>query len=152
MSNPVACAPTPGADLTKFVWGLPWPMAAETGMKGDYWGTRHPQPNSHYQGICSTLSVTLYITRKKNKLCIKCMALSSLLLPELTIATVAALSRLHLTDFPCHCLSHNATANTTGRSSWMVMCTQAISTNWATPNEMNHQSMSIPCSPMYLRH
>ncbi len=60
---------------------------------------------------------------KNTALLIKCIALSSLLDPELTFATIAALSHRHRTAWPVHWLSQIAIARTIGWNSFTVMCT-----------------------------
>ena len=65
----------------------------------------------------------LYWAKKKNKHLIKCIVLCSLLLPELIMATTAALSHLILIVMPFHSLPHTAHATTMGRSSFTVIWT-----------------------------
>lgn len=51
-------------------------------------------------GMCSASTITWCLAIKKKVLCIKYIAFSHLLVPELIIATTAALSQWHRTDPP----------------------------------------------------
>ena len=52
----------------------------------------------------------------------RCMALSILLRPEFTMATMAVLSHMQHTVDPLHWLPHTAVPSTTGNNSLTVMC------------------------------
>ena len=60
----------------------------------------------------------------KNRLRMRCIAKASLLDPEFTMETTAALSQRHNTVAPFHWLPHNAQATTIGASSFTVIWTE----------------------------
>ncbi len=56
-----------------------------------------------------------------HRLLMRCITLTSLLQPDLSMATTAALSHQHLTVLPCHYSHHSAMPITMGSSSLTVM-------------------------------
>ena len=74
-------------------------------------------------GMCSGARIRPWDAVKKKRHRIRCIASGDFEVPDLRIATTAALSHWQRMVFPCHCLPHMAHATTTGKSSFTVMCT-----------------------------
>ena len=73
--------------------------------------------------ICYSNIATSYLTKKKNRFHDGCIARSSLLLPEFRIATINALTHLHLIIYPTtFCPTLPCSSLYTGISSLIIMC------------------------------
>ena len=91
-------------------------------------------------GMWLHTSDTSHLARKKDRHLIRCITFSTLLLPELTMATTVALSHLHDTVKPLHLLPHAAAPITIGSNSFTVMC---VSLQLSGSCSWNHQPSDV---------
>ena len=92
-----------------------------------------------FPGICWDVYEKLKYAARRARVLEKCIASGCFDLPELTMATMAALSQRNNTRLPLHMRPQRALARTIGRNSLIVMCTSGQHSPQGSENHFEPQ-------------